>query len=351
MVEVGHGGERTPSREVKDLWPRLLISPVLGLIITNLSGLIDNSRHTPLALLASYVYFAFVAFVVWTGNRALYFRLQRREEWLQRPAHRLSVLIVTILLYSVPVAWLLMWIWQQTSGDPGTRAYAIPTALLGTVTVVVAITHVYETVFLLRDWESDRLRSARMERARLEAELEALGREVDPHFLFNNLNALAHLVDQQRNEAPAFINALSATYQYVLDSRGKRLVPLAEELAALRRHEMLAAIRFGKGVMLRVDMDEELARRFQLPPVTLGELFQNAIKHNTASPEAPLCVCIHLDGPTLVFENEVRTRVAAASSTGFGLKNLSERCQLATGRAVSWGVEGGRFVIRLPLVG
>jgi LytS/YehU family sensor histidine kinase len=190
-----------------------------------------------------------------------------------------------------------------------------------------------------------------MERARLEAELEALGREVDPHFLFNNLNALVHLVDQQRSEAPAFVNALSLTYQYVLDSRGKRLVPLAEELAALRRHETLATIRFGKGVVLALDVDHERAARLQLPPVTLGELFQNAIKHNAATPEAPLRVCVRLDDNTLAFENEVRARNAAAASTGIGLTNLAQRFQLATGRAIAWGVEGERFVIRLPLVG
>jgi hypothetical protein len=62
-------------------------------------------------------------------------------------------------------------------------------------------------------------------------------------------------------------------------------------------------------------------------------------------------VSVRLDGSTLVFENEVRARHAATASTGIGLKNLSQRFQMATGRTISWGVEGERFVIRLPLVG
>ena len=67
------------------------------------------------------------------------------------------------------------------------------------------------------------MRSARLEQARLQTELESLGREVAPHFLFNSLNALAHLVDQRSELAPRFIRTLSATYGYVPDCRGRPL--------------------------------------------------------------------------------------------------------------------------------
>jgi Histidine kinase len=351
-VEVGAGYLRHP--EFRDLWPRLLISPVLGLMVANLSGLIDNSRHSPVGLLASYSYFSFVAFVIWTGNRLFYFRLQRREEWLQRPWHRLAVLLATIVVYSIPVAALLIWIWREATGDPGTNPYAVPIALLGVITVVVIITHVYETVFLLRDWESDRLRTARIEQDRLEAELKALGREVDPHFLFNNLNALSHLIEEGRPGASAFVSALALTYRYVLDSRGRHVVPLAEELDALRRHETLARIRFGSGIVLQLDVDSEEAGRFQLPPVSLSELFQNAIKHNAISIDRPLTIRVAVErGPageaTLTFENALRVRTTSSASTGVGLENVSRRVNLATGRQVTWSADG-RFVVRLPLV-
>jgi hypothetical protein len=343
-------GGADPRPEVSDLWPRVLVSPVLGAVIPNLSGLIDNHRHSAAGLVATYAYFTLIAFVVWSGNRALYFRFQRREDWLQRPASRLTILLSSILLYSIPVAWAMMWIWRDVTGDPGTRPYAIPTALLGTVTGVCIITHVYETVFLLRDWESDRLRSARMEQERLEAELEVLGRDVDPHFLFNNLNALAHLLDERKPGATAFIAALSETYRYVLNARGRLLVPLAEELDALRRHETLAAIRFGSGVKLAVDVDPSMAASFRLPPVTLGELFQNAIKHNAVGPEQTMSIRVSIEGSTLVFANDRRARAASRASTGVGLKNLSQRLFLAAGREASWGVEDGCFVVRVPLV-
>jgi hypothetical protein len=336
--------------EVHDFWPRVLASPILGALLSYVSGLIDHTRHSPLALAGSYLWFALVAFVVWEGNRRLYFRLPRREDWLLRPWRRLVLLLAVICLYTIPVAALLLWLWREITGDAGTRPYALPTTLFGVVAVVVAITHVYETVFLLRDWESDRLRSARVERARLQTELESLGREVDPHFLFNSLHALAHLVEQRSDAAAGFIRTLSASYQYVLACRGRTLVPLAEELEALERHRRLAEIRYPRSVRLETDIRSGEAERLFLPPVSLSELFQNALKHNTVNPDAPLCIRVCLDGTTLTFENNLRTAPPATRSTGIGLVNLQERFRIATGQPAEWRAEPHRFVVRLPLV-
>jgi hypothetical protein len=336
--------------EIHDFWPRLLVSPVLGALVANLSGLIDNTRHPTAELIASYVWFAAVAFVVWEGNRRLYFRFPRREDWLMRPWDRLARLLAAIGLYTVPVAAVLLWLWRVATGDYGTRQYSLATALFAIVTLVIAITHVYETVFLLRDWESDRLRSARLEQARLQTELESLGREVDPHFLFNNLNALAHLLEQRSELCPWFIRTLSGTYRYVLDCRGKPLVTLAEELEALERHRALADIRYDGSLHLDVEIAQEKARDMLLPPVSLAELFQNALKHNTLGKDHPLNISVRMQGATLIFANELRSRVKPEASTGIGLKNLEERFRIAVGEPVAWGAEAERFVVRLPLV-
>jgi hypothetical protein len=296
------------------------------------------------------VWFSTVAFLVWEGNRRLYFRAPRREDWLLHPWRRLGVLLALISLFTIPFAAATLGAWRAITGDPGTREYALPTALLAIVAFVVAITHVYETVFLLRDWESDRLRSARIEHARLQTELESLGREVDPHFLFNNLNALAHLIDQRSEAAPGFIRTLSATYQYVLDCRGRALVRLAEELEALQRHRALAEIRYGGNVRLDVHVQSADADRLLLPPVSLAELFQNALKHNTVASDRPLHIHVRVEDEALVVENTLRPGPPELRSTRVGLTNMAERFRIATNRVMVWGVERDRFIVRLPLV-
>ncbi len=349
-MDDGEAGTRFDPSEVHDFWPRVLASPVLGAVAANLSGLIDHARHSTAGLVAAYAWFALVAFLVWEGNRRLYFMLPRREDWLLRPWRRLGLLLAVITLSTIPIAATLLLIWRAATGDTGTRPYSLTTALFAVVAIVVAITHVYETVFLLRDWESDRLRSARTEQARLATELESLGREVDPHFLFNNLNALMHLIEQRSDAAQWFIRTLSATYRYVLECRGRTLVPLGDELEALERHRALADIRYAGDVWLKVEVPSAEAQRLLLPPVSLAELFQNALKHNTVTPDRPLTIRVRVEGTTLVFENDLRPGLAPARSTGIGLVNLRERFRIATGRAAVWDVEEDRFVVRLPLV-
>jgi hypothetical protein len=349
-MDDGSPGTRLEPSDVHDFWPRLLVSPILGALVVNLSGLIDNTRHSTTTLIGSYVWFAAVAFVVWDGNRRVYFRLPGREDWLMRPWNRLGRLLAAIALYTVPVAAGLLWLWSEATGDRGTRQYALATALFAIVALVIAITHVYETVFLLKDWESDRVRSARLEQARLQTELESLGREVDPHFLFNNLNALTHLIEQRSELSSWFIRTLSATYRYVLECRGRALVTLAEELEALDRHRALANIRYDGSLRLDVQVTQEQAREMMLPPVSLPELFQNALKHNTLAAAQPLNISVRIDGATLIFQNELRSRSKPPNSTGIGLENLAERFRIAVGQPIVWIAESQRFVVRLPLV-
>ena len=336
--------------QLQDLWLRLLLSPVMGVVVPTFSGLVDHRRHGSVGLAASYAFFSVLAFVVWEGNRRLYYKLSRREDWLERPWHRAGLLTTVIVVFTIPVSAVLLLAWQELTDDPGLRPYAVTTAVVGIVAIAAVITNVYETVFLVRGWESARLRSARAEAARLSAELDRLTREVDPHFLFNNLHALQHLIESQDQRAVPFIEALADTYRYMLASRNGRLVSLVDELRALEHHHLLAATRYGGLTRTEIAVDPRLARHLFLPPVSLGELLQNALKHNEVTRAHPLVLQVSLRGDQLMVANLVRPRARQSPSTGVGLSNLAERVRLFSGRTLSWGVEDGRFVVRLPLV-
>jgi sensor histidine kinase YesM len=334
---------------VRDLKARLLLSPVFGVAIPALSGLVDATRHSTVGLAASYAYFAGCAFFIWSGNRALYLRLPHRDDWLERPWRRITVLLVTIGLFTVPFSWLTLAIWQRVTGDPGLRPFSVLTAVLAIVIVVVIITHAYETVFLLRDWESARLKAARLEQARLQAKLDALTREVDPHFLFNSLHALAHLVERRDPKAVSYIEALGDAYRYVLSAGTRRLVPLSDELDALERHRLLTSLRYGDAVRIVSDIATGRAAAWMLPPVSLGELLTNAFKHNAVSRDRPLVLCVTLEDDRLVVENQLRPIAGERPSAGVGLRNLAERHRLATGLEISWTLEEGTFRVEIPL--
>ena len=334
---------------VDDFAARLILTPVVGIAIPSIAGLVHYTSHSVPSLLATYAWFIAVAHATWEGNLQLYLRFQDRTAWLTRPWHRVRLLGGLICLFTIPFTVSALWLWAVLFKDPGATWQSIAVAVLAIVAVVTFITHVYETVFLVREWESDRMRNERLQREMVEAELLALSSEVNPHTLFNNLHALSHLVDEGNPRASAFVGALASSYRYLLRTRSQRVVPLAEELALLDQFVALVSIRYAGGLRVAVEVDDEAAMRWLMPPVVLPELLENAVKHNEFSPEAPLSIEVRLEGDRLTVSHERRPRTGEVSSTGVGLENLAQRFRLTTGLAARWVESGGRFVVTLPL--
>ena len=259
LAMMGSNHRSWQPTQLQDLRFRLLLSPVLGFVVPTVSGLVDQRQHGWVGLVASYAYFSVLAFVVWEGNRRL---LTVKARGLARASlvPRGAADDGDRGIHDPGVGRHCYSAWKRLTGDPGLRPYAVPTAVVGIVAIAAVITNVYETVFLVRGWESARLRSARAESARLSAELDRLTREVDPHFLFNNLHALQHLVETNDPRAVPFIEALTDTYRYMLASRNGRLVSLSDELRALEHHHLLAATRYG-GLTQHRDRRRRVGRR------------------------------------------------------------------------------------------
>jgi sensor histidine kinase YesM len=335
---------------VDDTAARLIVTPIVGVAIPNLAGMLHHASHSAAGLLATYAWFIGVAYVTWECNLRLYLRFQDRTAWLTQPWHRVRLLIGLICLFTIPFTVSALWLWAVLFEDPNATWRSISMAVVIIVAAVTFITHVYETLFLVKEWQSDRARGERLQQENLEAELLALKSEVNPHTLFNNLNALSHLVEHGHPHAAAFVGALATSYRYLLKTGSKRLVPLADELALLNQFLSLVTIRYAGGLTVDVRVDARSASRWLIPPVTLPELLENAVKHNEFTSDNPLQIEIRLDGDRLTIAHEKRPRRTTVSSTGVGLENLAQRFRLTTGVAARWAETGGRFVVTLPLV-
>jgi sensor histidine kinase YesM len=335
---------------VDDTAARLIVTPLVGVAVPNLAGMLDHGAHSTAGLLASYAWFIGVAFVTWEANLRLYLLFQDRTAWLTRPWHRVRLLIGLICLFTIPFTTSALWLWAELFDDPHATWRSIAMAVITIVAAVTFITHVYETMFLVKEWERDRERGDHLKRLNVEAELLALKSEVNPHTLFNNLNALSYLVEQRHPRASAFVAALAGSYRYLLRTGSKRLVPLADELALLDQFLSLVTIRYADGLKVSVQVDAAAAQRWQIPPVVLPELLENAVKHNEFSTDNPLEIVLRLEGDRLAVSHDKRPRKATVASTGVGLENLAQRFRLTTGVAARWAESGGRFVVTLPLV-
>ncbi|MBS0447414.1 MAG: histidine kinase [Proteobacteria bacterium] len=296
--------------------------------------------------------FLALAAAIWLGNRWLLLEQRKHFDWFAHPLRKLAMLISANVLYTAPLTVAAIWGWLAWSGQPVVWP-TIQVVALVNVICVIFVTHAYETVFLIRERESDLMRVERLERMRTQAELAALKAQIDPHFLFNSLNTLGHLIAHDPPRGREFCDTLAEVYRYVLASRSRDLVLLGEELAFVRNYHRLLALRFGAGV--RLDMapalgDPVACDRWLVPPLALQTLVENAVKHNRLGEEAPLVVELVLREGAVDVRNAVRPRRGLRASPGVGLANLDERCRLLTGRGlVRTPVGAADFEVRVPL--
>lgn len=340
----------TTARPIDDRLLRLVGVLGFGLGIPHLSGLLGPYGPRSATYWLGLAWFVLLAAVIWHTNRWLLFQQQRHADWFAHPLRKLLLLLTGVVLGTIPVTLAMLLAWYRAAGFAAPDVGVVRTVTLVNVLCVVFITHVYETVFLIRDRERDLLEVERLSRARAEAELEAWKAQVDPHFLFNSLNTLAYLIEHDRPRAAAFNDALARVYRYLLASRGRDLVLLQEEVDFLEDYLALLALRFGDAIRVTRDAGPALDRCL-VPPVALQTLVENAVKHNEFSRANPLELRLALTADAVTVSHPRRPLRDAAPSAGVGLRNLAERCRLTTGRALEVCDQAATFAVTLPLLG
>ena len=323
------------------------VIPAFGIIIPNLTGLFGDLGVGTITYWFGYLFFVFTAYAIWYGNRTLYLQQRRNFDWFSKPAMKIFTVLFSNIFYTAPVTVLLCLLWYKISGLP-VAWEAIKSTTLFTVIAVIFITHVYETAFLIKYREEDRLRVAKLERSRAMAELEALKNQLDPHFMFNSLNTLSYLVEQDRNVALKFIEDLADIYRYILQNKQRALVQLSEDVEYLKRYYRLLQLRFGHSVHLDWDPPEQGDELF-IPPISLQLLLENAVKHNEFDEHHPLEIEIRVRGNRLRFRNSKRGTMADAHSLNIGLDNLNERFKMTTDRPIAVSDGNNIFEVTLPI--
>lgn len=335
-----------------DRWLMGLGSLGFGLAIPLMTGLYGPYTPAQGAFWVGQVGFVALAAAIWGGNRWLLLKQRQHFDWFSHPLRKLLMLVTANVLYTAPVTALGLLAWFTWAGLPVDRA-ALQVVVLANVICVLFVTHAYETMFLIRERESDLMRVERLERARVQSELGALKAQIDPHFLFNSLNTLGHLIGSDAQRGREFCDALAEVYRYVLASRAHDLVALADELAFVRRYHRLLVLRFGQAMQLQVSPELDraaLSGELRVVPLALQTLIENAVKHNQVGAETPLVVSLHWTGDAISVRNQRQPRLSSLPSSGLGLANLDERCRLVTGRAVHIGGEGPNFEVTVPVV-
>jgi sensor histidine kinase YesM len=335
---------------VNDIGFRLIFTPVFGIAIPLITGMINGQNFTHWQVKLSFIYTILIAFIIWQGNRYLHFSLRSYFDWINKPLQKITVLLLTVLFYTVPVSVLLLVGWYKIfSADP-VNWQVITESTLIILIAVIFITHIYETVFLVKQSESEMVKNEQLERAKAEAELEALKNQIDPHFIFNSLNTLSHLIEEKPLKAKEFNDNLADVYRYILQNKARSLVLLEEELEFLKSYFLLLQIRFENAIALKITMNDGVPNQYLIPPISLQILVENAIKHNEFSEAFPLTVKITMKNDELMVHNEVKKKKLRKVSSKIGLQNLQNRYMLITNREITIKEEETNFTVSLPVL-
>lgn len=226
----------------------------------------------------------------------------------------------------------------------------------GTVAVLVATVSVgYE--HLRERARAVELREEQAQRQALQARLDALQSRMNPHFLFNSLNTVAALIEEDQEAAIDAVERLSELLRYTLERSEAQLVPLADELECVREYLALEQLRFGERLRASIELAEPELARCQLPPLSVQPLVENAVKHGVAPSRAPVQVEVRVRASEAGLTIEVRDDgpgpgAAPSRGTGSAHVTLRARLELLYGEAARFeagpGPERG-YLARLEL--
>lgn len=193
--------------------------------------------------------------------------------------------------------------------------------LLGIVGFIYSL--VDFTMFSYNMYAIGQIENLKVQRRQLELQFEALKSQLSPHYLFNSLNTISSLAEQDSQHAEDFIRKLAQTYQYILGTRSKRLVSVAEEVDFLKAYHFLLQVRFEDALKLSFNLPEAVLQT-SIPPLTLQMLLENAVKHNVISEEMPVSVKIFQDEKGfLVVSNNITEEPSLTQSLQVGLNNIT----------------------------
>lgn len=180
--------------------------------------------------------------------------------------------------------------------------------------------------------------------------LQQLLQQIDPHFLFNNLNILSALIRTHPEQAVLFNDRLAQIYRQLLEIQKETVISVQQELQFAENYYYLLCCRFQDSLKLVIEnkSDYVMSDLFMIP-LSLQFLIENVVKHNIALPASPLTITICIYNNYVEVSNPI-IKKELNGKAGIGLKNLKERYLHLTQKLMSYGEQDGNFKVTLPLL-
>lgn len=332
---------------MRDKWFRLIGIPVIGIVMPAiLTGTVISANRTDIAnLLISFI----ATISMWEGNRFIMTHIRHWLSWEKEAMSRMTAQLLVSVLYTILVVVLICKVVTPVLGGTPVTPDILRKAIFGSVLITLMIIAIYESIYFSRRWRMSIMRNEVLKRQNLISEFESLKHQVNPHFLFNSLNTLTHLIESDKSTAVRFVQHMASVYRYVLQGKEGPLVEMEKEVRFVEMYIFLLMQRFTEG--LEIDIAPEVKQsRTLIPPLTLQILVENAVKHNIIGKERPLHVQVYIADGQLVVTNNLQKKSVLEKYTKIGLRNIKERYHYLVDKPVEIIQDALNFTVFLPLI-
>lgn len=331
---------------IYDIWYRRFAIPFLIII---LSLLFNDRSPLYLPFYFEFIFTVCIVLLIWISNRTVIYSLNNFYSWNEAPWKRLLLQFILngsmAAIIVIPASAIYLQITNQFITQDKIQSLIVTGFLIAIIT-----NFYYEAFYLFTQWKKSLVLTEKFKNESIRSQLKSLRNQINPHFLFNSLNTLSVLIDKDPDTAKHFVEELSDVYRYVLNRLGNLMVTITEELEFLESYKYLLDKRHGGNINIDIRVEEKYMS-YDIPPLALQLLIENAVKHNVVSRAKPLSIEIFTeDDEFLVVRNSMQKKQAQPISTGIGLKNIRSRFQHLAKRSIEVEETESYFVVKLPLV-
>jgi len=215
--------------------------------------------------------------------------------------------------------------------------------------IAMVVSLVFYGVWYYKNRQENKVKEQKIIAGTASAKFDALKNQLDPHFLFNSLNVLTSLIEEDPYQAQKFTTSLSKVYRYVLEQKNKDLISVDEELKFAKTYVRLLKMRFEDSIVFEIP-EQSSNPDAKIIPLSLQLLLENAVKHNVVTAERPLHIKVFERDGMLQVSNNLQEKQVVKKSSGVGLTNIQQRYGILTDRRVRINKTHSDFSVGLPML-
>ena len=332
----------------KALWLSVIIFVVLLIVAVATGRQIPAGNH----LYINFLYTMLYTITLYLTNTLVFLGMDRLFQGDRMSVKRLIAGFVSSFIISLIIIFLLR-IFEDViiEGESLTQFLAEEKLSNYYVAMIltVVITFLVHAFYFYKKYQENRVKQQKIIAGTASAKFETLKNQIDPHFLFNSLNVLSSLIEENPDNAQRFTISLSKVYRYVLEQRDKELVSVQEELAFAKTYMNLLKMRFENSISFEM-LETTTSPEAKVVPLSLQLLLENTIKHNVVSQKKPLHIKIFEEKGYLVVQNDLRKKEVLSGRKGVGLQNIISRYAIISSREVIIAQSATHFTVKLPIL-